>query len=287
MPHSRLIHNAGRAGLVFLALALPASAGTIPADALPLPNRAAAAEIIVVGKVTAIEDKTVMVAPFPGAKNKTEYKIAVVTISDALMAPKGLRTVRLGFVPIPPGVMISPRPLQPAVGMEGCFFLTKHGESDFQVAPGQLHFIDKQTANFDKDIVLIKRCATILDDANAALKAKNAEDRFLAAAMLLARYSARKSPNSKSEPIEAEESKLILEALAAADWTPSTDMTRLSPLMVLHRLPLTKKDGWAPPPSTDRKAYAAYAQQWLKDHASSYRIQRFVVEKTKMSSTAA
>jgi hypothetical protein len=267
--------------LAFLALALPTRAGTIAADALPLPNRVASADAVVVGKVTAIEDKSVMVAAFPGARNKTEFRIAVVTVSDALMVPKKGTKIRLGFVPIPPGVAISPPPFQPAIGQEGCFFLTEQGQADFFMAPGQLNFINKLDANYDKDIALIKRCTKILEEPNAALKAKDAEDRFLAAAMLVARYRTRKSASAKTEPIEATQSKLILQALAAADWTPSTDFRRLSPLLVLHRLPLTAKDGWEPPPPADAKAYAAYAQQWLKDHAQSYRIQKFVTEKNQ------
>jgi hypothetical protein len=278
MLRSKLISKAALAGLAFLALALPTRAGTIAADALPLPNRVATADAVVVGKVTAIEDKSVMVAPFPGARNKTEFRIAVLAISDALMAPKKVMKLRLGFVPIPPGVAISPPPFQPVIGQEGCFFLTKHEAADFFVASGQLNFVNKNDANFGKDIALIKRCTKILEDPNAALKAKDVEDRFLAAAMLVARYRTRKSASAKTEPIEATQSKLILQALAAADWTPSPDFTRLSPLMVLNRLPLTAKDGWAPPPPTEAKAYAAYAQQWLKDHAQSYRIQKFVTE---------
>jgi hypothetical protein len=279
MPPQEIMHRAVLTGLAILALTLPARAGTIAADAVPLPNRVATADSIVVGKVTAFEDKMVPAAPFPGAKNKTEYKIAVITISDALLAPKGATTMRLGFVPIPPGVAVSPPPLQPAVGLEGCFFLTKHGEADFYLAPGQLQFINKNNANFDKDVALIKRCIKILEAPNAALKSKNAEERFLAAAMLVAQYRTRKSPNAATEPIDAEQSKLILQALASADWTLTTDITQLSPLMVLYRLPLTAKDGWTPP--NDPKARAAYAQQWLKDHADTYRIQRFVDQKAK------
>jgi hypothetical protein len=279
MPPSRIFHRAVLTGLAFYALALPATAGSIPADAVPLPNRVAIADSIVLGKVTTFEDKMVSAAPFPGAKNKTEYKIAAVMVGEALLAPKGTTTIRLGFVPIPPGVAVSPPPLQPAVGMEGCFFLTKHGEGDFYLAPGQLQFINKNNASFDKDVALIKRCIQILQAPNAALKSKNAEERFLAAAMLVAQYRTRKSPNAATEPIDAEQSKLILHALASADWTPTTDITQLSPLMVLYRLPLTAKDGWTPP--NDPKARAAYAQQWLRDHADTYRIERFVDQKSK------
>jgi hypothetical protein len=278
MRRSICLKTLGLAGLTFLAVALRAQAGTLPADALPLPNRVATADVVVVGKVTAIEDKTALVAPFPGAKNKTEYKVAVISVSDALLAPKGTKTIRLGFVPIPAGVFVSPPPFQASVGQEGCFFLSKHADADLFVPSGQLNFIDKKSDTFEKDLALIKRCTKILSDPNAALKGKDADDRFLAAGMLVAQYRTRKSPNARTEPIDAEQSKLILHTLAAADWTPSTDYTRLSPLLVLYRLPLTAKDGWAPP-GTDAKAIAAYAPQWLNEHAGTYRIERFVADK--------
>jgi hypothetical protein len=279
MLSSRFIPNVGVAGLVFFAIALATRAGMIPADALPLPNRVATAEVVVVGKVTAFEDKTVMAAPFPGAKNKIEFTIAVITVGESLLAPKGTTAIRLGFVPSPPGVRISPPPFEATVGMEGCFFLTKHGEGDFHVVSGQLGFVSKKSDQFEKSLALVKRCIKILDDPNAALKAKNAEDRFLAAGMLLAQYRTRKSANAATEAIDAGQSKLILQALAAADWTPTTDYTQLSPRLVLGRLPLSAKDNWAPP--KDAKVYGAYAQQWLTDNAGTYRIERFVAEKKK------
>jgi hypothetical protein len=279
---SRISLPAAGAALAVLALVLPARAGSLPADALPLPNRVATADAVVVGKVTSFEEKPASAAPFPGSKDKVEYKVAVITVGDALLAPKGTTTLRLGFVPPPAGVAISPPPFVPAEGQEGCFFLAKHPVADFYLAPGQLNFLDKKSGTFEKDVALVKRCTKILEDPNAALKGKDAEERFLAAAMLVARYSTRPGPNATAEPIEAEQSKLILEALAGADWTPTTDPTQLSPAMVLGKLPLTDKDGWAPPaPGKDPKAYATYAQQWVKDHASSYRIPKFVAEKGK------
>jgi hypothetical protein len=275
---SRLIPHVGLAGLVLAVLAVPARAGTLPLDALPLPNRVATADLVVAGKVTAVEAKPVTAAPFPGAARKIEYRIAVVTLSDALPAPRGRKTVRLGFVPTPPMVVISPPPFQPAVGQEGVFFLTRHGEGDFYLAPGQLQFLGKIRPGFDKDLAVVKRCVKILEDPHAALKGSDVEDQFLAAAMLVARYRTARFPSGGTEPIDAGESRLILEALAAADWTPGTDPTRLSPQMVLGRLPLTKKDAWEPP-SNDPKAYAAYARKWLKDHAGSYRIEKFVTKR--------
>src|SRR5436309_3290308 len=129
-----------------------------------------------------------------------------------------------------------------------------NADGAFYTASGGLSFLDQKNPNFDKDLALVKRCCKILQEPDAALKAKNAEERFLAAAMLLAQYRTRKSATAKSEPIDAEQSKLILQALAGADWTPATDFMKLSPVMVLGRLPLTAKDGWTPP--RDAKAYA-------------------------------
>ena len=46
-----------------------------------------------------------------------------------------------------------------------------------------------------------------------------------------------------------------------------------------HVFPLTAKDGWTPP--RDAKAYAEYAQKWLKEQAGTYRIEKFTTEKNK------
>jgi hypothetical protein len=278
MPRSRFLRIAALAGLVFGAAPLTGRAGSLPADALPLPNRVATADLTVAGKVTAFEEKTVLVAP-AGAREKTEYTIAVITISDPLTAPKDWKTVRLGFVPPAPNVAIRPTPYYPAIGHEGIFFLAKHPEADFYVAYGPLAFHGKNTPTFEKDLALVKQSVKALEDPITALKGKTAEGRFLAAAVLVAHYRTPKTPKPSAEPINAEQSKLILQALAGADWTPPTDITKLSPYMVLWRLPLTEKDGWNPP--KDQKALGAYAQEWLKNNAEKYRIQSFVPEKGK------
>lgn len=273
----------GLAALICLATARVATAGTIAADELPLANRVARAPVVVVGKVTGFEEKSFLAAAAPGAK-KTEYKIAVLTVSDAVRVPKllkGAKTIRLGFVPPPPMVIINPRPFQANLDQEGCFFLTKHPTHDFYVPAMQLCFVSKAIPTFDKELGLIKRCAKILEAPGAALKGENAEDRFLAAAMSVIRYRTRHSPADKTQPLDAEQSKLILRALAAADWTPNKDFTRLTPVMVLNRLGLTKKDGFMPANTSDPEAYAAYAKQWVMDHADTYRIERFVAVKAK------
>jgi len=280
MPRTKLVCIVVLVALVGLVTVPLATAGTIAAEELPLPNRVARASVVIVGKVTAFEDKSVSVAPTTGAKNQVEYKIAVLTVSDALRAPKGAKTIRLGFVPPQPMVVINPPPFVPTLGQEGCFFLSKHGTGDFYVPAMQLCFVSKANASFDMEVALIKRCTTILEDPNAALKGKNAENRFLAAAMLIVQYRTRRSQDDKTEPVDAEQSKLILQALAAADWTPTKEYTKLTPLLVLNRLNLTMKDGFMPT-SNAPEAYAAYAKQWVMEHIDTYRIQKFVAAKAK------
>src|SRR5581483_6143826 len=94
------------------AAALPARAMMIaPA---PIPQRVAQSEVVAVGKVTAVEDKTVSAPQFPGAKDKVEYRIAVVKISDHLLGAKGETHVKVGFVV--PKEAPPPKPGGPVIG---------------------------------------------------------------------------------------------------------------------------------------------------------------------------
>ena len=116
----------------------------------------------------------------------------------------------------------------------------------------------------------------------AVLKGKNADDRFLTAAMLIARYRTPRPGETKTEAIDAEESKLILQALADADWTVKPapgilGLQTMNPQNIFYRLNLTPQDGWTQP--TDVKDVPDAAKQWLKDNAEKYRIQRFVADK--------
>jgi len=221
----------------------------------------------VFGKVTGFEEKTVTV-------NKTEYKIAKIEVTDPVIAPKGTKTVRLGFVPPPPNVFISPRPFTPEVGMDGCFSSARPG-GEFQVAPGGLSFVSSGSEKFRH-----RRSADqeVREDSRVARcgpEGKNAEDKFLAAAMLVARYSSRRGAKEKQEPIDAAQSKLILEVLAAPDWTPVADATKLSPLMVLGRLPLTRRTAGRRESKRPAGLTRRLRQRWVAEHAGTYRIQQW------------
>ena len=93
----------------------------------------------------------------------------------------------------------------------------------------------------------------------------------------------------KTEPIDAEESKLIMKALAEANWFPKYGPTTINPFLVFKALGVTEADGYKPPPRTVNdlgpglgvtKEYARKetlaAQKWVKENRTKYRIKRFV-----------
>jgi hypothetical protein len=283
---------AGLAGLSCLALvSSPALAKAMMIAPPPLAQRAALADTIIVGKVTGFGDKLVSAKP-PYGGDKVDYQIAIVQVSDAVLGAKDAKEIKIGFQPPPP-------PVQPKPGggpvlfikrypqftlsqdQEALVFVTKHPTEDFYVGQNYYDVITK-TGNqtFDKDLDEVKRCVKLLGDPMAALKGKNADDRTLTAEMLVVRYRTAQPGQSKTEAIDAEESKQILQDLADADWNPKPVAGpggfQMTPPAVFFRLNLTPADGWTPP--KDAKELNDAAKQWLKENAGKYRIQRFVAD---------
>jgi hypothetical protein len=251
----------------------------------PIPQRVATADAVLVGKVTTMEEKTVAAPLFPGAAQKVEYQIAVVKIKEPVLGVKGLTHVRVGFIPQQGGVIrpLGYRPPTLAKDQEVCLFLTRQAGRTFYVMPAYYSVIDKKAPTFEKDVAEAKKDARLLADARAGLESKDINDRFLTAAMLVAKYRQRRlaAAPPKEQPIDAEESKLILQALADADWTPPKNPVpfQMTPQIAFNLLQLTPKDGWTPP--RNFKELPDEAKKWLKANAEKYRIQRFVAEERK------
>jgi hypothetical protein len=273
-----------------LALALVvAPAWSMAIRMAPLPERVALANVIVVGKVVEIEKKNVQAKPFPGAEEKSEFQVAVIEIKDAIQGAKGLTHVRVGYLPAPNAPVGGPVRVggprrQPAIqltkGLEACFFLTPHFEESFHVIPNLTPPIESKAENFKKDLTEAKRIAKLLENPKASLKSKNAADRELTAGLLLVRYRTPLQNETKQEPIDAEESKQILETLAGADFSEAVAPNGFTAQQAFFRLGLTDKDGWKPPQFKNfQKEFPPVAKKWLKDNAEKYRIQRFVADK--------
>jgi hypothetical protein len=292
----KFVKRVGLSAIAGAALLVAATAANAMMIAPPsLPQRVAQASTIVVGKVEKIEEKTVSAPRFPGDKEKAEYQIAVIKVDDPILAAKGITHVRVGFVPPPmgrPGIGVRPRPTVTfAKDQEVLVFLQPHFEANFLEAPAYFDVINKQgNANFEKDVAEVKKYAKLLADPKAGLTSKDKEDRFTTAAILLTQYRTPKpsAKQPKTEAVDAETSKLILTALAEADWKGMPGFNRLNPLVLFQQLGVTEKDGFNPPmmevmgrKQVDFQKYPEAAQAWLKENAGKYKIQRFVADEKK------
>jgi hypothetical protein len=242
-----------------------------PPAAPPVPERVARADVVAVGKVTAIDDTAVL------DLDKVEHRVALVKASDAPLGGKGLDLdkLRVAF-PKEDDREFPQWNLKP--GQEAIFLLTRRESEPFFQLPGPWAVLDKKSASYDKDADLVKRCARALADPDAGLKAKDADERYLTAALLVVRdRTPRPGVGPATELVDADRSKRILEALADADWSEKGATAPVSPLVVFGRLGLTDKEGWTLP--KDLKDLPEAARKWLKDNASSYRLRRLVPEK--------
>jgi hypothetical protein len=271
--------------VAMLTTAFPAGA-VAQLTAPPLPARVALADVIALGKVTAIEDDLVDAAPLvkiPGVTKKVPFRIAVVSIQSSIMGTNKIERVRVAFTP-PPADGTTARGrgrlaiVRLAAGDEGCFFLRKHPDEPFYVASAAYDFLAKdKTKEFDKEIAQVKRCVRLLNDTKKGFASKEADDRFLTAALLLYRYRTPRyvyTAKPRTEPIPADESKHILTTLSEAEWDPKEGSAEGKPMSLFLRLGLTREDGWELPAELPRVLPAA--KKWLHDHAAEYRIQRFL-----------
>ena len=269
------------AGLLSLA-AGGAARGLVVAPPPPLPDRVAQADCIVVGKIIAVEDATVLAAPRPGAAEKVRYRVAVLKVAEALKGIKGQETVRVGF-PAPPEPGAGGLGIRPAgprfgttfqAGQEGLFYLTRHFQGSFFTAPRYYDHVPRNRPGFDQEVDLVRFAVQAGGNLAAALESGDPRERFFAAALLIHRYRTFRGGPGRTEPIDARQSKQILTILAEADWEQGGQIT---PWTLFVQLGLKKEDGWTFP-ATFRSVgtYHQAAREWCRAHAGTYRIRRIV-----------
>jgi hypothetical protein len=272
---------AGLASGTLLLTALPAWA-IIPLTVPPLPERIALADLIVIGKVTSLDSEPIdalPLLPIPGVSKQVTYRIVNITVSKPLLGAKAVTRVRVGFVP--PMDSRKPAPFKLArlaLHQDGCFFLRKHPQEPFYVASASYDVMDKTDAKeYSRELAELTRCMRLLADPQAGLRAKQADNRLLTAALLIYRYRTPRHiyrGKPKTEPIEAAECKELLGVLAEADWTAKGAPPWRTPLSMFLRLGVTEEDGWQPPALLSEVAPAA--QRWLREHGATYRIHRYL-----------
>jgi hypothetical protein len=269
----------------FMALALLSAAGQakrLMPIAPSIPIRVAAAETIVLGKVERIEDQSVEVTESPDEKEKKEYFVAMVHIEEAVKGAEGLTDLKVAFPALPANLKYLPNGadeyrLQLETDQEVCLFLKPHHSGKFLIAACYYPSFDKKDTNFEENWKWTQQCAKLLANPEEGLQAKDPDERFLTAAMLILQYRTRQfmpKADAKEEPIPAKQSRLILQALGEGNWEkPREDLGyEMRPESLFSRLNLTPKDGWNQAVTSDA------ARKWLKENAERYRIKRFLAE---------
>ena len=275
--------------LVGAALAVPVGfAWALRVAPPPGPARVTGSDLVFIGKVTEIEPAELDVKQFPGAKNTVKYKIAVIKITDAIRGVKEVKSVRVGFIapaPRQPGVpIIGGGRGGPAlqVGQEGLFMLKMHASGQFYDAPDFGYFTPAAQQNFADEVKTARKVVAIINNTKGALESKENEERMIAASLLIGKYRQRQGAGPfREEPIDAAESKLILNALANANWK----VTRYgdpNPYQLFTQLGVTAKDGWNQPKKIKSQDDLRNAvQAWIRDKGDSYRIKRWVAQNEK------
>jgi hypothetical protein len=176
-----------------------------------------------------------------------------------------------------------------SAGMEGCFSLAKHANADFYVLSGPP--VQKKDPNFAKEVDRLKRYARATNDPVAALKAKDLDERFEAAQIILQSYLTPRGSNVR-EPVPEEENKLLVALLTELPWVPK-DGNRVRPdgRLVPHRevlwyrinpgefgfkRPEVPKRIPGDPPTDMNKLMDEATTRFLKENADKIKLKRFV-----------
>jgi len=268
----RLLTGTLFATSVAVVLTTAGSAAALRIAPMPQPSatRVATTDAIVIGRVTKVEDKELSLPAFPGAPAtaKTAYRVAVVEVADVVKGKKGLKTVRVG--------------VQLKAGDEGLFYLAKHFQGPIYTATGMFDFTARGNGNFDKELQDVRANVKLMENPVENLKGLDKEKRFKTAALLISQYRRGFPGKVKTEAVSAEESKLILLALAdAPGWDTPVRFGQEHPQGLFFQLGVTAKDGWQPPRQiTTPQDFPNAIRTWLRENANTYRIQRNVPEAT-------
>lgn len=269
-------------------------------------NRLAQADAVFVGRVIALEPMDVTAATAPNGP-KVNYRVAIVQITESIYGlKKDTKSVRIGFTMQPIGnprfnggrLQIQPA-IQPGgrrpfpgnfqqqvnlqVGQDGLFSVNKHHKEEFYLSPNVQNFVTRENnPNFETQLKTAKQLSKVMVDPVASLKSDDKQDRYTAAAVLINKYRTPNNPTGqpmKLEPIDAAESKLVLQALAAGEWKQGVFNAAIpTPFELFNQLGVTAKDGYSPVNIRTQPELFTAMQKWLDENNGKYRIQKYVVD---------
>jgi hypothetical protein len=297
------------AAIAAVAFAVAQSQAYALVIAPPQPGQMAiTAPVVLTGKVTGFEKDPVEVpSPYPGAKDKQSWKIAVVKVNTALSGIDGtkVKEIKVGVFQPPkpnpnpnakPPLVRPGGPRGPAAaielkeGQELLFFLTKHPHGDFYIMPGFNRPVDITTDAGKKTLADVQKVTAVLADPMKGLKSDKGDVRSESAAIMVMKYRSYPMLGGETEQVAigADESKLILKALAEGEWKAGRFGGPPNAFMAFSQLGLTEKDGWIQPvivavPGQPAPDYAAVMKdaftKWLAGAGKDYQIKKIVPKK--------
>src|SRR5262245_2993819 len=118
-----MFRNITLAAVAAIVLAVPVEAKRVMRAFTPV-EKLTRAEVVVVGKVSALEKDMVTATPHPGDSTKFSYKVAVIKIDNGLVGAANITHIKVGFIPPPPPDPAAPTrpgrgPFQPVNLTEG------------------------------------------------------------------------------------------------------------------------------------------------------------------------
>ncbi len=282
-----MLHSA--LALILLAASAPTSYALRLKELAPqgVAQQTVQSEAVLVGKVTSFEKDLAEVKAHPDAKETAAYTIAIVKVETAIRGLKNATHVKVGFVlravPQQGEELLSSEPqrnLNLQEGGEYLLLLHKHPVGGFYTYSEST---PPQKLPAEAAVAEAKLAAGAIADPMKALKAEKAQDRALAAIVLLTYY---RQPASRGEvelvPIDAAENAAILKAISEGDWTVAvTGYTTLSSFYQF--LGVGESDGWKHPVAKPgenhnlvmQKAY----QDWLAGPGAKFRFQKYVAKR--------
>lgn len=266
---------------------------------MPFEFQIAQSDLVAVGTVVAILDQDEELALRPGDKRKVRVRIAVVKLDSPVLGEAD-KLIRIAY----PARALGPAAKRRAKGNEpplkagdtAVFMVKKHHDRRLYLLKDPWSGTVKASSpvsKFNAILERIRRICKIAKNPRKYLESRDLEARFTAAAYLVGKYRTPPATGSaKQVPIDAKESKLILQAIldrwdaeAKQKLTSprfvvygSTTRWEIGPKLVFMGLGLTAKDRFVPKVGVP---FFQYAHRWLADNIETYRIRRFVAERNK------
>ena len=238
-------------------------------------------EVTVLGTITAVEKDEIEIPNPQPTIPPLSFRVAVVRVEQAIGGAKNVTHVKVLFS----GEQLCP-------GQEVCLFLNRHAtQTGYFTATPQAPWLDRANPRDRATWTALDTVLPAVSDPVAALKSGDDNERFRAAAYLTLRYrktvAGVSADKYDTEPVSADESQLILKALADVDWDRATD--GVNHWEAYHAIGLKQENGGFPNcdvvtdgklmplhfPGGRNDLRSAY-QKWLAERGATYQIQKLI-----------